>query len=86
MSDEYTPTTEDVQDIYGTHPTHVEEFYRWLNAHDAEVAAKALEDAADDLAKLANITAATSSWMECPNCHRFVLTASIRDHWKVCIR
>lgn len=44
---EYTPTTEDVQDIYGTHPTHVEEFYRWLNAHDAEVAAKTLEDAAD---------------------------------------
>lgn len=49
MSNEYTPTTEDVQDIYGTHPTHVEEFYRWLAAHDAEVAAKTLIRAACDL-------------------------------------
>ncbi len=55
MSNDYTPTTEQVQIMFvGRH----EKFYgplekmrrgqfdRWLAAHDAEVAAKALEEAA----------------------------------------
>lgn len=60
MSDEYTPTTDEVQDYYVhgqfadpemSEQEHVEAFNRWLAAHDAEVVreagARALEDAAD---------------------------------------
>ena len=53
---EYTPTTEEVRDDYILryatesrlrHNLFGEAFDRWLAAHDAEVAAKTLEDAAD---------------------------------------
>ena len=46
MSADYTPTTDDVRDYYGNGQVP-EEFDRWLAAHDAEVASKALRDAAD---------------------------------------
>lgn len=64
MSEPYTPTTEEVRDWYGhrNRATHqpvgefykimltgaVAEFDRWLAAHDREVAANALRDAAED--------------------------------------
>ena len=58
MSD-YTPTAEDVREDYaigrneevgaGWYGQHRAEFDRWLAAHDAGVAAKALEDACDEL-------------------------------------
>ena len=59
MSD-YTPTTEDVRHAYVSARSEEEfaasylsqfepEFDRWLAAHDAEVAAQALRDAADEM-------------------------------------
>jgi phage terminase Nu1 subunit (DNA packaging protein) len=53
---EYTPTTDEVRAMYvtGTPPHRVSvpqgnaEFDRWLAQHDAEVAARALRQAADD--------------------------------------
>ena len=42
----YTPTTEEVRSVYGG-PRCEPEFDRWLAAHDAEVAAQALREAAD---------------------------------------
>ena len=47
MSD-YTPTTADVRHAYVSARSE-EEFDRWLAAHDAEVAAQALGDAADKI-------------------------------------
>ena len=41
----YVPTTEEVRSMYGG-PRYEPEFDRWLAAHDAEVAAQALRDAA----------------------------------------
>ena len=50
---DYTPTTEQVRNGWIDNGTHEErdgaEFDRWLAAHDAQVAAKALRDAADAL-------------------------------------
>lgn len=59
MADEYTPTTDEVADAWasrfdGEHTGatgderrgYEAEFYRWLAAHDVEVAAKAREDMA----------------------------------------
>lgn len=45
---DYTPTTDDVETWYvGNHdPAHAREFRRWLDAHDREVAAQALREAA----------------------------------------
>lgn len=37
MSDEYTPTTTEVRQVYGYYEMRPEEFDRWLKAHDAEV-------------------------------------------------
>lgn len=45
---DYTPTTQQVRALYDER-TEPAEFDRGLAAHDAEVAAKALEEAADDL-------------------------------------
>lgn len=57
MSDEYTPTTEQVLDNYvegmsafygdSGQVEYARQFDRWLAAHDAETRAKALEDLAD---------------------------------------
>lgn len=54
MSDEYTPTTEEVRrgyvdtlDALGGAVLGAGQFDRWLAARDREVAAKALRDAAD---------------------------------------
>lgn len=59
MTDE-TPTTAEVEwwyayddDRAGDDPEKVAAFRRWLAAHDAEVAAKALREVADDLDALA---------------------------------
>ena len=50
---EYTPTTEQVLKQWvaewAPSPNLEAQFHRWLAAHDAEVAAKALEDACDEL-------------------------------------
>ncbi len=58
MTDTYTPTTEEVKEVWCTpmtmsaaineeaHWEAEDQFDRWLTAHDAEVAAKALEEAA----------------------------------------
>ena len=56
MSD-YTPTTEDIRDVYmGWVPYSqqrgMEEFYRWLAAHDAEVRADEREKAAQRIDEL----------------------------------
>lgn len=40
----YTPTTEEVRDVYGYAQTY-RDFDRWLEAHDREVKAEALEGA-----------------------------------------
>ena len=58
MSD-YTPTTDEVRDAYVdtgwaadgslSDPRDPDEFDRWLAAHDAEVRAQALREAADEL-------------------------------------
>lgn len=58
----YTPTTEDVRDVWLDAMTETSEYFdalrpaealarfdRWLETHDREVAAKALEDAAAHL-------------------------------------
>lgn len=57
MTSKYTPTTEQVREFWASDGRHqpaaksfgaqesADEFDRWLAAHDAEVAAKALEDA-----------------------------------------
>lgn len=46
MSAEYTPTTEDVRNEYTDFDIYpADEFDRWLAAHDAEVAARALRHA-----------------------------------------
>lgn len=54
MTDENTPSTEDVRNwfAYGSGPRHTwdesrQDFDRWLAAHDAQVRAEALRDAAD---------------------------------------
>lgn len=51
----YTPTTEEIREYYvqDGHSSHTDgcevcdEFNRWLEAHDREVAAQALEEVAD---------------------------------------
>lgn len=57
MAEQYTPTTEDVREAYAGYawlgPGRSDvtpEFERWLAAHDAQVGANALYDAADDWA------------------------------------
>jgi hypothetical protein len=58
MSDEYTPTTDEVQSYYNIGRNEFEsewetaEFDRWLAVHDREVAARALEDAANEKRKV----------------------------------
>lgn len=62
MTDDYTPTTEEVRGIWLDAMTETSEYFdalspaeararfdRWLEAHDREVADKALEDAAAHL-------------------------------------
>ena len=50
---EYIPTTDEIQrrashmGVFGFDPMREREFQAWLAAHNAEVAAKALEDAAN---------------------------------------
>lgn len=60
----YTPTTDEVEHRYAYDELYSMDceadhhaFRRWLAAHDAEVAAKALRDAADDIAARANDSA-----------------------------
>lgn len=77
MSNDYTPTTEDMAHAIGEwayrtgHPENQDRpellvddgetmLARWLAAHDAEVAAKALEKAADELARYATTVNAYS--------------------------
>lgn len=57
MSTEYTPTTEHVRQVFQMDPNRAmtqrergKAFDRWLEAHDAEVAARALRDAAEEWA------------------------------------
>ena len=44
----YVPTTEEVRSMYGG-PRYEPEFDRWLAAHDAQIAAQALREAADEI-------------------------------------
>ena len=52
---EYVPTTEEIQrrashmGIFGFEPMRERQFQAWLAAHDAEVAAMALEEFADQM-------------------------------------
>ena len=55
----YKPTTEEVRSMYGG-PRYEPEFDRWLAAHDAEVRAQALREAADEAERHAN--------EGCPSC------------------
>lgn len=58
MSDDYTPDTQEVRDAYAWYEGGIYHEYdpkgypkidRWLAAHDAEVAAKALREAAAEM-------------------------------------
>lgn len=55
----YKPTTEEVRSMYGG-PRYEPEFDRWLAAHDAEVRAQALREAADEAERHAD--------EGCPSC------------------
>lgn len=51
---DYTPTTDEVRAVStGGNPWQEARFDRWLAAHDREVAARVLRDAADALAEFA---------------------------------
>lgn len=69
MSDQYTPTTDEVRDhwVNAGFEGDTDSFDRWLAEHDSEVAAKALRDAATEMREILRfrtLGAPSDEWLE----------------------